>query len=82
MEKQIIIAQRGWVFVGDVKLEGEEIIITNASCVRKWGTPGKGIGFLAAEGPQPTTVLDACGTVTIHKLAVVGRITCNADNWK
>lgn len=80
-EKQIVIAQRGWVFVGDVTKEGDEIIVQNASCIRKWGTPGKGIGFLATDGPQPNTVLDACGTVTIHQMAVVGRITCNAEKW-
>lgn len=82
MEKQIIIAQRGWVFVGDTRKEGDEIIIENASCIRKWGTPGKGIGHLAAEGPQPNTLLDYCGKVTIHQQAVVGRITCNFENWK
>jgi hypothetical protein len=81
MEKQIIIGQRGWVFVGDVKKEGDEIVIENASCVRKWGTPGKGIGYLASEGPQLNTVLDPCGKITIHQLAVVGRITCNAEKW-
>lgn len=36
--KQIVIAQRGWVFVGDVTRSENEVVIENAAVVRRWGT--------------------------------------------
>lgn len=78
--KQIIIGQRGWVFVGDVERNGPDVIITNAQCIRRWGTT-KGLGELAKNGPQSKTVLDEMGTVRMHALAVVAAIDCEADKW-
>jgi len=78
--KQIIIAQRGWVFVGDVETSGEQITISNASCIRRWGTT-KGLGELAFEGPKSATVLDKMGTVRLHVLAVVAALDCEAGKW-
>lgn len=78
--KQIVIAQRGWVFVGDVARSGEEVSIANAQCIRRWGTT-KGLGELAKNGPQRNTVLDDMGTVRMHALAVVASIDCEADKW-
>lgn len=46
MSKQIIIAQRGWVFVGDVQRADDDVTITNAQCIRRWGTT-RGLGELA-----------------------------------
>ena len=80
MTKQIVIAQRGWVFVGDVETSGEQVIISNASCIRRWGT-SKGLGELAAGGPKSATVLDAMGTVRPHALAVVATLDCEATKW-
>lgn len=78
--KQIIVAQRGWVFVGEVSTEGEQVKIENASCIRRWGTT-KGLGELAQNGPRPNTVLDSMGTVRLHSLAVVASIDCEAEKW-
>lgn len=78
--KQIIIAQRGWVFVGDVERSGDEVTITNAHCIRRWGTT-KGLGELAANGPLKSTVLDPIGTARLHALAVVASIDCQVDKW-
>lgn len=74
MEKVIIIAQRGWVFLGDMTQEDSEVTLSNASCIRRWGTT-KGLGQLAIDGPQPNTVLDPVGKVKFHELAIVGSIT-------
>jgi hypothetical protein len=81
MQKEIIIGQRGWVWVGDVTRTAEEVTIENAFNVRRWGTT-KGIGQLAIEGPQPNTALDPCPTVTLHPLAVIGAYKCNPEKWK
>lgn len=78
--KQIIIAQRGWVFVGDVAKSENEVTISNANCIRRWGTT-KGLGELAANGPQADTVLDPMGTVRLHPLAVVASLDCEAGKW-
>lgn len=70
MAKQIVIAQRGWIFVGDVTRAENEVVIENAAVVRRWGTT-RGLGQIASEGPTPSTILDPCPTVRIHPLSVV-----------
>jgi hypothetical protein len=80
MAKQIVIAQRGWVFVGDVERSGDDVTINNAQCIRRWGTT-KGLGELAKNGPQRNTVLDEMGTVRLHTLAVVAAVDCEAEQW-
>lgn len=77
---QIVIAQRGWVFVGEVDYNGDDVVISNAKCIRSWGTT-KGLGQLAKFGPQRETVLDEMGTVRMHKLAVVAAIDIENSKW-
>lgn len=78
--KQIVIAQRGWVFVGDVTTSGDNVVIDRAQCIRRWGTK-RGLGELAVNGPTPLTVLDDFGTVRIHALAVIATLDCEAAKW-
>lgn len=80
MSKQIVIAQRGWVFVGDVEKSGDDVTINNAQCIRRWGTT-KGLGEIAKNGPTSNTVLDDMGTVRLHALAVVASLDCEASKW-
>lgn len=77
---QIVIAQRGWVFVGEVSEEGDKVIIKKAKNIRRWGTT-KGLGEIAMGGPTAHTVLDDMGTVTLHVLTIVARIDCNGGKW-
>lgn len=78
---QIVIAQRGWVFVGKVSTPNEhEIVIENARVIRRWGTTN-GLGQIAINGPTPNTVMDDYGTVTLHPLAIVARVNCS-DKWQ
>lgn len=82
MKKVILIAQRGWVFIGDLTQAGTKNKLTNASCIRRWGTT-KGLGQLALDGPQSGTSLDPVGEIEVHELATVGIITVkNPDQWK
>ena len=78
-EVRIVIAQRGWVFVGRWARADEHVTLTDASVIRRWGTT-RGLGELIA-GPLANTVLDPCGTVELHDLAVVASIQCDADRW-
>lgn len=80
MAKQIIVAQRGWVIVGDVSTNQDYVKVENAAVIRRWGTT-KGLGEIAANGPTGKTVLDTCQPVTIHKLAVVLAMDCDESKW-
>lgn len=81
MKKQIVVAQRGWVFIGDVTATDTEIKIENTKNIRRWGT-SRGLGQLAAEGPTEETKTDDYGTVSIHPLAVIARIDVTTDKWQ
>lgn len=77
---QIVIADRGFVWVGNVEHSGEWLIVHDARNVRRWGTSA-GLGELAAKGPQPNTKLDPAGTVRVPLRGVVGLIDCEASAW-
>jgi len=69
-EKRIIVADRGWVFVGDCSdNDNGTVTIRNAKTIRRWGTT-KGLGELA-NGPLPKTILDECGTVKTTPMAEI-----------
>ncbi len=77
---RLLILHRGWIVVGRVSTDGENVVARNASVVRKWGT-SRGLGQIAIDGPTPKTVLDPCGTFIVHKMAIVGQIVCEASKW-
>lgn len=77
--KQIVVGQRGWIFVGDVSEDGEDIVIGNAQNIRIWGTE-KGLGQLAS-GPTSKTKCDPYGVVRLPKLSVVARINVDKGAW-
>jgi hypothetical protein len=78
---QIVVLDRGFVYVGNVTADEQFATIENAKCVRVWGTQ-KGVGQLALDGPQRETALDAAGTVTAPMRAVIHFIECATDAWK
>lgn len=73
-DKRIIVADRGWVFVGDCKDNDDgTITIENAWNIRQWGTTS-GLGQLA-NGPTSETKKDSYGTVRVTpivQIAVIG----------
>lgn len=78
---QIVVADRGWVYVGLVAREGDQVVVREANNIRRWGTTS-GLGELALSGPQAETVLDFYGTVRIHVLAVCGgQVECDDAVW-
>lgn len=61
-EKRIIVADRGWVFVGNcIDNEDGSVTIGNAKNIRIWGT-SRGLGELA-HGPLDSTKYDEYGEV-------------------
>lgn len=77
---QIIVLDRGFVYAGRVEIADGFVTITQAKCVRRWGT-SNGLGELAAKGPQSRTVLDDAGTVVAPMTALIHLIGCKADAW-
>ena len=76
----IVIAQRGWVFVGKLREDGDFQVLDNASVIRTWGTT-KGIGEIALKGPTSSTKLDPCGSVRIRKGVEIAIIPCEESKW-
>lgn len=69
-DKRIIVADRGWVFVGDcVDEENGSVTIYNAVNIRRWGTT-KGLGELV-NGPLPQTKTDNYGTVKTTAIVTI-----------
>ncbi len=74
--KQIVVLDRGFVYVGDTQVDDDTVVITNAKNIRQWGTT-KGLGELRT-GPTSSTKYDETGTVraplraVIHMIEVTG----------
>jgi len=77
---EIVILDKGWVFVGNVSIADDWLTIENAKNVRRWGTTN-GIGQLAIDGPQSRTILDDAGTVKFPMLSLIARIKCEESKW-
>lgn len=76
----IAILDRGWVFIARVSESPSALDLTNAACIRYWGTT-KGIGQLALEGPQRETKIDEAGTVTVPRTAIIALIDAVDAKW-
>jgi hypothetical protein len=79
---QIVIAPRGWIFIGYVYLDAalKNLVINKCNVIRTWGT-SKGIGELI-NGPLSGTKLDKCGTTRIPIDAVIAQIDCEDLKWQ
>ncbi len=73
---QIVVLDRGFVYIGRVVTDGEWCYIKNAWNIRRWGTT-RGLGELV-DGPTSGTQLDHAGSVRVpfrvlqHLIAVKG----------
>lgn len=79
-KKQIVVLQRGWVVIGDVGKDADEVTIKNCSIIRIWGT-SKGLGEIAENGATDKTKLDVCPDIIVHPLSVVLYMNVNMDKW-
>lgn len=70
----IVVLDRGFVYVGHVTEEGEYIRVTGAKNIRFWGTKN-GLGELR-EGPLPETKLDNVGEILAPKRALIHLVPC------
>jgi len=77
----IIVADRGWVFVGHMRTDEASHKMHDARVVRRWGT-SKGLAELAIRGPSENTKLDTAAAVTIPNSSVVAVFTCDESKWQ
>lgn len=73
--QNIVVLDRGFVYVGDVTIDGDFVNITNAKNIRYWGTKN-GLGELT-KGPLPETKLDPIGEVKAPLRAVIHFTPCS-----
>lgn len=81
---RIVVADRGWVFVGATTQHPDwSLTIANARVIRVWGTDSKkpGLGYLALNGPTASTKLDPSGTVRVPAHAVVATFDTDSAKW-
>ena len=80
---QIIIAERGFVFVGRVSRESDTLVIRDAALVRRYSINTlDGLGGLAERGPvKDNDVLDPQPTTRVHVLAMIASIDCTETPW-
>ena len=76
---QIVVLDRGFVYVGHVTLDNGECLIRDAKNIRVWGTM-KGLGELVS-GPTNKTVLDAVGIVRCAEKSIMHYIECEEKGW-
>ncbi len=76
----IVILDRGFVLVGHAVIDGDWVVTSNASTIRRWGTT-KGLGEIAAGGPTASTKLDPIGTVRSPLRALIGLVACEPSKW-
>jgi hypothetical protein len=76
----IVVADRGFVYVGNMTWDGEFAIMEDARNIRYWGTT-KGLGELALSGPTSKTILDPVGTIRIPCRAVINILDTDSKKW-
>ena len=83
MEKlglQIVVLDRGFVYIGRVESDDDWIYIKDALNIRVWGTT-KGLGQLVS-GPTSDTKLDPVGNIRAPMRALISLIEVDEDEWK
>ena len=78
MNTRIVVATQGFVFIGTYEERPGYARLTNALCIRKWGTTA-GLGQIAVHGPTSETVLDYAGIIDFPMTSVVAVLHCVHD---
>lgn len=73
---QIVVMDRGFVYVGQVSIKGDMVTISGAKNIRRWGTT-KGLGELVNGPIKGSTVTDHVGEVKATLRSVIHFIKCN-----
>lgn len=77
-EIKIVVADRGFVYIGYIEEEEDFIKLKSAHNIRVWGTT---LGELV-NGPTSSTKIDKVGTIRIPNRAVISIIDVEQSKWK
>lgn len=77
---KIVVADRGWVFIGNVFQGKESTLIKNSYVIRRWGT-SEGLGELCIKGKLENTVLEKCLDIEIPLKSIIAYFDCDQDKW-
>lgn len=77
---KIVVLDKGFVYVGQLEMMDDRIVIHNARCIIRWGTDGH-LGQLK-DGPLKGTTLGAACEVEAFKHSVIHMIEVDADAWR
>lgn len=72
--QNIVVLDRGFVYVGEVTIEGDFLRVRGAKNIRYWGTKN-GLGELR-DGPRPETKLDVVGEILAPLRALIHLVPC------
>lgn len=73
---ECFVCEYGWIIIGvECERDNEQVILKDASVVRRW-TNGKGIGGIAKAENKEEYTLDAIGDVIIRLDKVLFEIPC------
>ena len=72
--QNIVVLDRGFVYVGNVTRDGDFLRVANAKNIRFWGTK-KGLGELR-NGPLAETKLDDIGEILAPMRALIHLVPC------
>ena len=71
----LVVLTGGFVYAGKPRINEGYRYLSDAKCVRRWGT-SRGLGQLASEGIQPDTVLDTCPDLLVPLHAMIHLMSC------
>jgi len=78
---KIVVADRGWVLIGNVFQGKDSTLIKNAYVIRCWGTT-EGLGELCIKGKLSETVLEKCMDIELPLRSIIAFFDCDQDKWK
>lgn len=77
---QIVVVDRGFVYIGRTSIEGDWCYLSQAQNIRRWGT-SRGLGELV-QGPTEKTKLDPVGNVKIPLKSLISLIAVEGAAWE
>jgi hypothetical protein len=78
---QIVVLDRGFVYVGRVATDADWCYLTDAQNIRRWGT-SRGLGELAENGPTQNTKLDKTGSLQAPLKSIIHFIAVQEQIWE
>ena len=78
---QVVVLDRGFVYVGEVRREGDMYVMPAGRNIRYWGTD-KGLHQLVTSGPTKDSKIDAPALVRIPARALISLHATDGALWK